>query len=133
MLTRSPLKRIINLDVYRNSHIASAEIIKNIIPNLPSETNFELSIKLKNSSRAIPRLITEGYTMMYRKQDFRKYFDEAKKESREMILLLNQLLNSYKNFVSKEYVESLIIIYEKIGLQLFNTLNRVEGGNYVGS
>ena len=71
-----------NLEVYKNSYRAMLLIHQAIIPNLPKEENFDLKDQLRRSSKAIPRLITEGHSKRHQKKGFQKYIDDGHAESK---------------------------------------------------
>ena len=55
------IKSFRDLLVYQNSYEASIIIAKQILPKLPAKEKFDLTDQLSRSSKAIPRLIAEGY------------------------------------------------------------------------
>jgi len=59
---KAPIRNFKDLEVYQTSYKASIEVIKKIVPKLPKEEQFDLADQLRRSSKAVPRLIAEGYS-----------------------------------------------------------------------
>ena len=57
--------------------------MKEIVPRLPDSEKFDLKDQLSRSSKAIPRLIAEGFAKKHQKAGFQKYLDDAMAESNE--------------------------------------------------
>jgi four helix bundle protein len=60
-----------DLDVYQNSYKAMLLVMQEIVPKLPECEKFDLTDQLRRSSKAIPRLIAEGYAKKHQRPDFR--------------------------------------------------------------
>jgi len=67
------IKSFKDLEVYQNSYQASLLIALKILPKLPKEEQGDLKSQLSRSSKAIPRLIAEGYAKKHQKLAFQKY------------------------------------------------------------
>lgn len=72
-----------DLDVYQRSYDACLIIMKKIIPNLPQSEKYDLKDQLSRSSKAVPRLIAEGFAKKHQRAGFQKYLDDAMAESNE--------------------------------------------------
>ncbi len=55
--------------------------MKKVLPRLPPEEKYDLRDQLSRSSKAVPRLIAEGYAKRHQKYGFHKYLDDAMAES----------------------------------------------------
>ena len=68
-----------DLEVYQRSYRTSLDMIRKIIPRLPSEEKFNLIDQIRRSSMAIPALIAEGYAKKHQQSNWKKYLtDNAK-------------------------------------------------------
>ena len=56
------------MEVYQNTYAGSVEVITKVIPKLPKEEQSDLVDQLRGSSKAIPRLIAEGYSKKHQKR-----------------------------------------------------------------
>lgn len=88
-----------------------------IIPKLPEIEKFDLKDQLSRSSKAVPRLIAEGYAKKHQKLGFQKYLDDAMAESNETIVGLEHTKDIYK--IEIELCKELIDTYDKISRQLY--------------
>jgi len=120
MNTRKPIKSFLDLEVYQNTYKASLIVISKIIPNLPKEERFDLADQLRRSSKAVPRLIAEGYSKKHQVKSFKKYLDDAIGESNETIVSLSHARDLYRQHLDIELCNSLIDIYDKSSRQMFN-------------
>jgi four helix bundle protein len=120
MNARKPIKSFLDLDIYKNSYAASIDIHIKVTPNLPKEEQYDLADHLRRSSKAVPRLIAEGYSKRHQKKGFQKYLDDALSESNEMIVCLNHVRDIYPKYIDPKYTEKLIDIYDKSSRQIFN-------------
>jgi four helix bundle protein len=95
-------------------------VFREILPLLPKEERYDLVDQLRRSSKAIPRLIAEGYSKRHQLKGFQKYLDDAHAESNETIVSLKQAFDLYlsKNKISDH--DGLIDLYDKISRQLYN-------------
>ena len=106
-----------NLDVYNNSYRACVIVHKKVLPQLPNSERFDLKDQLSRSTKAIPRLIAEGYAKRHQKAGFQKYLDDAMGESNETIVGLQQVIDIYE--IEPELCDTLIDLYDKTGRQLY--------------
>jgi len=116
--TKKPIKSFRDLEVYQNSYKASMVVMTEIVPNLPASEKFDLADQLSRSSKAIPRLIAEGYAKRHQKAGFQKYLDDAMAECNETIVSLEQVKDIYK--IKVKQCQDLIDVYDKTGRQLYN-------------
>ncbi len=113
----TPIKSFRDLFVYQNSYEAMLIVMKEIIPALPACEKDDLKDQLSRSSKAIPRLIAEGYAKRQQKAGFQKYLDDAMAESNETIVSLEQSKDIYD--INPDLINELIATYDKTGRQLF--------------
>ncbi len=106
------------LDVYQNTYKASVVIAANILPKLPENEKYDLRSQLGRSSKAIPRLIAEGYAKKHQKFGFQKYLDDAMGECNETIVSLEHVKDIYR--IEIELCNQLVETYDKSARQLFN-------------
>lgn len=106
-----------DLEVYQNSYKASVEIAIRILPKLPDVERYGLRDQLSRSSKAIPRLIAEGYAKKHQKFGFQKYLDDAMAETNETIVSLEQVKDIYK--IEPELCSELVDTYDKTARQLY--------------
>ena len=107
-----------NLEVYQNTYKAMLLVMKEIVPQLPDSEKYDLRDQLSRSSKAIPRLIAEGYGKRHQRQGFQKYLDDAIGECNETIVSLEQVKDIYK--IKMQLCDKLIDLYDKSGRQLYN-------------
>jgi four helix bundle protein len=103
-----------DLDVYNNTYQAAIQVVKEILPKLPASEKYDLADQLRRSSKAIPRLIAEGYAKRHQKLGFQKYLDDAMAECNETHVGLCQSKDIYHIDC-----EGLIKLYEISGRQLY--------------
>jgi four helix bundle protein len=120
MNNRKPIRSFRDLEVYQNSYAASIEVITKVVPKLPKEEQNDLASQLRRSSKAIPRLIAEGYSKKHQKKGFQKYLDDALAESNELIVSLSHVRDLYSRFVDSRLSERLIDTYDKTSRQIYN-------------
>jgi four helix bundle protein len=120
MNNRKPIKSFRDLEVYQNTYAASIEVNTKVVPKLPKEEQNDLAAQLRRSSKAIPRLIAEGYSKKHQKKGFQKYLDDALAESNEMIVSLSHVRDLYSRYVDPKLSERLIDIYDKSSRQTYN-------------
>ena len=77
-----------DLDVYQRAYGACLLLIKNVVPKLPKVEQYDLCDQLRRSSKAIPRLIAEGYGKRNQNKGFQKYLDDCLAEANETIVSL---------------------------------------------
>jgi len=123
MNVRKPIRSFRDLEVYQNTYAASIEVITKVAPKLPKEEQYDLTDHLRRSSKAIPRLIAEGYSKKHQKKGFHKYLDDALAESNEMIVCLSHVRDLYSKYVDPKLSERLIDIYDKSSRQIYKLAN----------
>lgn len=77
----------------------------------------DLKDQLYRSTKAVPRLIAEGYGKRHQKSGFQKYIDDAIAEANETMVGIEQVKDIYK--IEVELCVKLIDRYDKIGRQLY--------------
>ena len=95
MNSKKPIRSFKDLEVYRNSYKACVVVHKEILPKLPKHERFDLCDQLSRSTKAIPRLIAEGYAKRHQKAGFQKYLDDSMGECNETIVGLEQVKDIY--------------------------------------
>ena len=113
------IKSFRDLIVYGKSYELMLSVIKDIIIKLPPEEKYDLKDQLSRSSKAIPRLIAEGYAKRHQKSGFQKYLDDVMAESNETSAGLEQCKDLYPNYVDKELCKKLIGEYDILGRQIY--------------
>jgi len=114
MQDKKPIQSYKDLDVYKNSYMASIRVMKEVLPKLPAIEKFDLADQLRRSVKAIPRLIAEGYAKRHQKHGFQKYLDDALAESNETEVSLQQCKDIYCIECNE-----LLAAYERTGKQIF--------------
>jgi len=110
-----------DLDVYRQTYDASLNIMKHLLPSLPTEERYDLKDQLRRSCKAIPRLIAEGYAKRHQLHGFQKYLVDAAGECNEMIVSLSHCRDVYAPPLNHALCEQLIDRYDKAARQLYNS------------
>ena len=108
-----------DLEVYQRSYDACLLVMTKLIPNLPASEKYDLKDQLSRSSKAVPRLIAEGFAKKHQKAGFQKYLDDAMGESNETQVSICQCKDIYGKFVDVAVCEQLINEYDIIGKQLY--------------
>jgi four helix bundle protein len=108
-----------DLDVYQRAYNLGIIIMKKVIPNLPIEERNDLRNQLSRSSKAIPRLIAEGYAKKHQKFGFNKYLDDALAECNETIVSLSQCHDLYPNRIETNLCRTLLESYDIVSKQLY--------------
>lgn len=90
-----------------------------IVPKLPDSEKYDLKDQLSRSSKAVPRLIAEGYAKKHQKAGFQKYIDDAMAEANETQVGLCQCRDIYPKYIDINLCKDLIKEYEIIGKQLY--------------
>jgi len=93
---------------------------KEIIPKLPRTEEYDLKDQMRRASKAVPRLIAEGYAKRQQKAGFQKYLDDANAESNKMNICLRHCKDLYANYIDVELCEKLIDTYDKCSRGIFN-------------
>lgn len=115
-------KKIISykdLEVYQRSYNACLIVMKEIVPKLPDSEKFDLKDQLSRSSKAIPRLIAEGFAKKHQKAGFQKYLDDAMAESNETQVSICQSKDIYSTCVDVGICDQLINEYDIINKQFY--------------
>ena len=113
------IKSYTDLDVYQRTYKLSIIVCTQVIIKLPKEEKFDLADQLRGSSKAIPRLIAEGFGKRNQKRGFIKYLDDAIAGNNETIVSLSHVKDIYHTHLNYSSVEKLIKEYEISGKQLF--------------
>ena len=108
-----------DLVVYQNSYKACIKVMTQIIPNLPESEKFDLKKQWSSSSKAIPRLIGEGYAKRHQRHGFQKYLDDAMAECNETIVGMEMCKDIFGKHVDIKLCEELVGIYDVCGRQLY--------------
>ena len=108
-----------DLEVYQRAYDACLIVMKDIVPKLPESERHDLKDQLSRSSKAVPRLIAEGFAKKHQKAGFQKYLDDAMGESNETGVSLCQGKDIYSKYLNVSICEQLIIEYDIIGKQLY--------------
>ena|SRR3989338_9284492 len=117
-MNNKPIVSFRDLDVYQLSYESAITVAKDLLPRLPDSEKYDLKDQLSRSTKAIPRLIAEGYAKRHQKLGFQKYLDDAMAESNETIVGIEMCRDIY-NF-DKDICTKLVDNYDKIGRQLYN-------------
>lgn len=113
------IKSYTDLDVYQRSYRLSVIVCTKVVPKLPKEEKFDLADQLRRSSKAIPRLIAEGFGKRHQKKGYQKYLDDAISENNETIVSLCHVRDIYFDYVNPQSTQKLIDEYEIVGKQSF--------------
>ncbi|PIR93994.1 four helix bundle protein [Candidatus Falkowbacteria bacterium CG10_big_fil_rev_8_21_14_0_10_39_11] len=119
----SPISTYKDLEVYQLSYRAMLITIKFVICNLPNFEKFDLVDQLRRSSKAVPRLISEGYAKKHQPRGFGRYLDDAAAEINETEVGLQQCIDLYSENIDIELVRWLVDIYSRLGKQVFSLKN----------
>ena len=106
-----------DLIVYQNSYKAMLLVMRELLPLLLESEKYDLKSQLSRSSKAIPRLIAEGYAKRHQHAGFQKYIDDAMGECNETIVSIEQVKDIYK--ANPILCDELIEIYDISGRQLY--------------
>lgn len=116
---KKPIRSFKDLEVYQRSYKSSIIVNKEIVPKLPKEERFDLTDQLRRSSKAVPRLIAEGYGKRHQKRGFQKYLDDAIAESNETQVGLSHAKDLYGNNLDVKLCSGLIKEYDITSRQLY--------------
>jgi four helix bundle protein len=108
-----------DLDVYQRAYQSSISIMIDIVPKLPDSEKYDLKDQLSRSSKAVPRLIAEGFAKKHQKAGFQKYLDDAMAETNETQVGLCQCIDIYSKYINVDLCDKLSKEYEIIGKQLY--------------
>ena len=116
---KKPIRSFSDLEVYQNTYKSSIVVMTKVVPKLPESEKYDLKDQLSRSSKAIPRLIAEGYSKRHQRKGFQKYLDDAMAESNETIVSLSHVRDIYYKFIDPKPCDDLIEIYDKSSRQLY--------------
>jgi four helix bundle protein len=108
-----------DLDVYQRAYKTGIRVMLEVIPKLPASEKFDLASQLSRSTKAVPRLISEGFAKKHQRKGFQKYIDDAMAESNESEVGLTQCKDLYFKEIEPDVSLTLAKEYEIIGKQLF--------------
>ena len=114
---KKPIRSFRDLNVYQDTYDAMLTVAREVLPELSGSEKYDLRDQLSRSTKAIPRLIAEGYAKKHQKSGFQKYTDDAMAECNESVMSLEQARDLYG--LDKELINSLVDIYDKAGRQLY--------------
>lgn len=117
IMENKPIKSFRDLIVYQETYGNSVRIAKEVLPKLPEREKYDLVNQLSRSSKAIPRLIAEGYAKRHQKAGFQKYLDDAMAECNETIVSLEQCRDIFN--LDSTLINELVAGYDKSGRQLY--------------
>ena len=112
-----PIRSFRDLNVYQDAYKSSIIIANQILPKLPANEKYDLRDQLSRASKAIPRLIAEGFAKKHQRLGFQKYLDDAMAECNETIVCLEHTKDIYK--IEIILCQQLIIGYDKTARQIF--------------
>jgi len=119
MENNTKIKSYTDLDVYQRSYKLSIIVCTKVIVKMPKEEKFDLVDQLRRSSKAIPRLIAEGFGKRNQKKGFQKYLFDAISENNETIVSLCHVRDIYYENINPASTQKLIKEYEIVGKQLY--------------
>jgi len=117
METRKTIQNFTDLEVYQNSYKACIRAHKDLLPKLPGNEKFDLCDQLSRSTKAVPRLIAEGYGKKHQKAGFQKYLDDAMAECNETMVGISQCRDIYG--IDSLLCNELLEVYSVTARQLF--------------
>ncbi len=116
---RHPIRSFMDLEVYQTSYQASLEVIKTVLPCIPAEETDDLRDQLRRSAKAVPRLISEGYSKKHQRRGFQKYLDDALSESNETIVSLSHARDLYAGGDEIPLCEKLVETYGSVSRMIY--------------
>ncbi|MBI3576847.1 four helix bundle protein [Candidatus Gottesmanbacteria bacterium] len=114
---KRPITSFRDLDVYQGTYQAMLVVMREVIPHLPTREQYDLTDQISRSSKAIPRLIAEGYGKRHQRAGFQKYLDDALAECNETIVSLEQAKDLYG--IDGVLITKLVDVYDKSARQLY--------------
>lgn len=118
-MEKRKIKSYNDLDVFQRAYKASILVMTKIVSILPEREKYDLKDQLARSSKAVPRLIAEGFAKKHQKAGFQKYLSDAMGESNETQVSLCQCRDIYSKYMNAILCENLIKEYDIIGKQLY--------------
>ena len=116
---KKKIVRFKDLDVYQRTYDACLKVMAKIVTSLPETERYDLKDQLSRSSKAMPRLIAEGYGKRHQRHGFKKYLDDAMAECNETIVSLSQCRDIYGRYIDTKLCDNLIADYDVAGRQLY--------------
>jgi len=116
---RKPIRSFEDLEIFQLSYSSSLIVLKEIAPKLPQEERFDLADQLRRSSKAVPRLIAEGYAKRHQRLGFQKFLDDALGECNEMMVSLMHSRDAYERHVNPQQCADLIAVYRQLAKQVY--------------
>ena len=107
-----------DLIVYKESYELMLIVHTEIISKIPNHERYDLVSQLSRSSKAVPRLIAEGYAKKHQKAGFQKYLDDTMAETNETIVSLEQAKDIYS--ILPERISELLKRYDIVARQTYN-------------
>jgi four helix bundle protein len=111
------IKSFKDLEVYQKTYQASVIVATKILPKLPDQERYDLNSQLSRSSKAIPRLIAEGFAKKHQRSGFQKYIDDAMAECNETIVSLEHVKDIYR--IEVDLCNELLNTYDISARQLY--------------
>lgn len=92
-------------------------VYRELLVLLPKEERYDLLDQLRRSTKAIPRLIAEGYGKKHQRLGFQKYLDDVLAECYETVVGIEQTRDLYG--IDKQLCDELVTVYDRIGRQTY--------------
>ncbi|MDP2631803.1 MAG: four helix bundle protein [Candidatus Uhrbacteria bacterium] len=109
---KSVIRTFQDLDVYKNLYRAMVLVHQKVAPLLPREEKYDLVSQIMRASKAAPALVAEGFAKRYQIRQWRKYLNDAKGESNEMIHHLTVCIDLYTAKIDVDPCKSVIKLYD---------------------
>ena len=119
-----------DLEVYQEAYALSVIVMTKIVPKLPDCEKRDLKDQLSRSSKAVPRLIAEGYAKKHQKLGFQKYLDDAMAEINETIVGLAHSRDIYQ--IDKTLCDELMNRYDILGRRTYRLSESWDNFRYKG-
>lgn len=68
--SKKPIRSFRDLEVYQNAYRAMLRVHKEVLPKLPQKERYDLYSQLSRSTKAVPRLIAEGFAKKHQRAGF---------------------------------------------------------------
>jgi len=117
MEEKNKIRSYRDLIVYQSSYELCKTVFRKVLPQLPASEKYDLRDQLQRSTKAIPRLIAEGYAKKHQNKGFQKYIDDALAESNETMVGLEQCNDLYN--IEPSLCVELVKQYDIISRQLY--------------
>lgn len=124
MAPKVKIRSFRDLEIFQESYELSLIVNRQIITKLPKEEKYDLVDQLRRSSKAVPRLIAEGYSKRHQAKGFQKYLDDALAESNETIVSLSHAKDLYSSYVDVKLVEQLLKRYDILSRKIFTLASK---------